>query len=110
MKKHNAQTDGFLYQEDDGWATTAPVGSFPEGMSRWGVEDLTGNVWEWVADYYAPYTADDATDPKGPTSGKDRVMRGGSWNGAQADWVRPSFRFHSPPETRSHGVGFRCVR
>jgi formylglycine-generating enzyme required for sulfatase activity len=37
-------------------------------------------------------------------------MRGGAWNGAYVDWVRPSFRFHSAADTRSHGVGFRCAK
>lgn len=98
-----------MHQTPDGFATTAPVGSFPRGASRWGVEDLVGNVWEWTADYYAPYAAADQTAPHGPESGTTRVMRGGAWNGAYADWVRPSFRFHAPPANRSHGVGFRCA-
>ena len=110
LKKHNAQTDGFLYAIDDGWAATAPVGSFPAGASRWGVEDMVGNVWEWVADVYGPYSADDQQAPTGPATGDSRVIRGGAWNGAHADWVRPSFRFHSAPDTRSHGIGFRCAR
>jgi formylglycine-generating enzyme required for sulfatase activity len=104
LKKSGAPNDGLLYSNDDGFPTTAPVGSFPMG------EDIVGNVWEWVADYYGGYAGDDVTDPKGPPSGTSRVVRGGAWNGAQADWVRPSFRFHLSPETRSHGVGFRCVK
>jgi eukaryotic-like serine/threonine-protein kinase len=110
LKERGAQLDGLLYAEGDGWATTAPVGSFPAGTSQWGVEDIVGNVWEWVADYYAPYTALDQVDPVGPTAGAGRVIRGGSWNGAHPDWVRPSFRYQSAPDTRSHGIGFRCVR
>jgi formylglycine-generating enzyme required for sulfatase activity len=98
-----------LFTESDAWQTTAPVGSFPLGASLWGIEDMVGNVWEWVADYYAPYTHTDQADPTGPAVGATRGMRGGSWNGAYADWVRPSFRFHGSPDTRSHGVGFRCA-
>ena len=98
-----------LFTESDSWQTTAPVGSFPLGASLWGIEDMVGNVWEWVADYYAPYTEADQADPAGPTSGATRGMRGGAWNGAYADWVRPSFRFHGAPDMRSHGVGFRCA-
>jgi serine/threonine-protein kinase len=108
-KKHGTVLDA-LFAESDPWATTAPVGSFPEGASRWGIEDLVGNVWEWVADYYAPYGEADQDDPGGPATGGTRVMRGGAWNGAYADWVRPSFRFSSPESTRSHGVGFRCAQ
>ncbi len=109
-KEHGVRSDGSLFAEDDGFATTAPVGSFPLGASRWGVEDIVGNVWEWVADWYGPYTSADAVDPSGPATGVSRVVRGGAWNGAQPDWVRPSFRFHLPEGTRSHGVGFRCAR
>jgi formylglycine-generating enzyme required for sulfatase activity len=108
-KKHGASLDA-LFTESDGWATTAPVGSFPRGASRWGIEDMVGNVWEWVADYYAPYRDTDEEDPTGPASGATRAMRGGAWNGAYVDWVRPSFRFHSAADTRSHGVGFRCAK
>jgi eukaryotic-like serine/threonine-protein kinase len=110
FKKLGAQNDGALYQEDDGWPTTAPVGSFPAGASKFGIEDMVGNVWEWVADGYGAYTAEDRTDPKGVEDAKERVIRGGAWNGAYADWVRPSFRFKNPPDTRSHGIGFRCAK
>lgn len=110
FKKRGAPSDGTLYADDDGWPTTAPVGSFPLGTSRWEIQDIVGNVWEWTADFYAPYTAEDQTNPTGPKEGKTRVIRGGAWNGAYPDWVRPTFRFHVTPETRSHGIGFRCVK
>lgn len=108
-KKHGEKLDA-MFAESDPFAATAPVGSFPAGASRWGIEDIVGNVWEWVADYYASYTEADVDDPMGPASGATRVMRGGAWNGGYPDWVRPSFRFHAPPDTRSHGVGFRCAK
>ncbi len=98
-----------MYKDDDGWAGTAPVGSFPLGASPFGVDDVVGNVWEWVADWYGPYGADDVVAPEGPTAGETRVIRGGGWNGAQASWVRPTFRYHDAPTTRSHGIGFRCA-
>ncbi len=107
-KKHGTPLEA-LFPDSDAWATTAPVGSFPEGASRWGIEDLVGNVWEWTADYYARYASADVEDPTGPATGAARVMRGGAWNGAYADWVRPSFRFSNAAATRSHGVGFRCA-
>jgi formylglycine-generating enzyme required for sulfatase activity len=108
-KKHGALLAA-MYPEDDGWAATAPVGSFPLGASLFGIEDVVGNVWEWVADWYGAYGEGDASDPKGPGSGATRVLRGGAWNGSYADWVRPTFRFHTAPDTRSHGIGFRCAR
>jgi serine/threonine-protein kinase len=108
-RKH-AQPLESMYGDDDGFATTAPVGSFPLGASRWGVEDVVGNVWEWTSDWYGPYGDADVTDPSGPPTGTARVIRGGAWNGAQPDWVRPSFRFRNGPDTRSHGIGFRCAK
>ncbi len=107
--KRNHIDEALLFGEADGWATTAPVGSFPDGQSKYGVQDLVGNVWEWVADYWGPYDSDAADDPHGPTSGRDRVIRGGAWNGAYAGWMRPTFRYHDPPETKSYGIGFRCA-
>ena len=71
--------------------------------------DVVGNVWEWASDWYAPYTAGAQVDPTGGT-GTDRVLRGGAWNGGDPAWVRPTYRFKSPPTLRSHGIGFRCVQ
>jgi len=101
-----------MYDADDGFPTTAPVGRFPAGKSFFGVEDMVGNVAEWTADYYGPYTKDIATtvtDPKGPAKGTERVIRGGAWNALYPAWAKPTSRFHQMPMNRSHGVGFRCV-
>ena len=99
-----------MYPVDDGFATTAPVGSFPNGASPFGLQDVVGNVWEWVGDWYAPYGADALTDPKGPESGTERVLRGGAWNGSDPAWVRPTYRFKIDPKLRSHGIGVRCAK
>lgn len=106
----NGATAKTLYEDDDGWATTAPVGSFPAGASRFGPEDVVGNVWEWVADWYGPYAAVDAAAPRGPPTGDKRVVRGGAFNGSVESWLRPAFRFAAPPAQRSHAIGFRCAR
>ncbi len=98
-----------LYPADDGYATTAPVGKFEAGRSRFGPYDVAGNVWEWVSDWYAPYTPDAQTNPKGPESGDKKVIRGGAWNGSFASWLRPSFRYAQDPAALSYGIGFRCV-
>jgi len=110
-KKNRVEADipATMYEWDDGWETTAPVGTFPEGKSRYGVEDVVGNVWEWTGDYYGDYTKDPEKNPVGPPKGEDRVIRGGSWNAAFVDWARPQFRYHAPPTQRSYGVGFRCA-
>ena len=98
-----------MFDASDNFPTTAPVGSFPAGKSRYGVEDVVGNVGEWTSDFYAPYTNAADSDPKGPATGSDRVVRGGAWNAEYAEWARPTFRYHAPQANRSHGVGFRCV-
>ncbi len=99
-----------MYDVDDGFANTAPVGSFPKGASRYGVKDVVGNVWEWVADWYADYGKDELKDPKGPAVGDERVIRGGAWNGSYPSWVRPTFRYKDSPTKRSYGIGFRCAK
>jgi formylglycine-generating enzyme required for sulfatase activity/serine/threonine protein kinase len=99
-----------MYDQDDGFANTAPVGSFPKGASRYGVKDVVGNVWEWVADWYGPYEKTEQKDPKGPAEGTERVIRGGAWNGSYASWVRPTFRYKDAPTKRSYGIGFRCAK
>jgi len=99
-----------LYPEDDGYAATAPVGKFVAGSSKFGPRDVVGNVWEWVADWYAPYTPDVKKNPTGPTSGERRVIRGGAWNGSFATWLRPSFRYAQDPKALSYGIGFRCAK
>ncbi len=99
-----------MYAGDDHFANTAPVGSFHKGRSRYDLEDVVGNVWEWTADFFAEYPTALATDPQGPPDGAERVIRGGAWNGTMPSWVRPTFRFKDDPTKRSYGVGVRCAR
>jgi len=99
-----------LYDADDGFATLAPVGKYEKGRSRFGPYDVVGNVWEWVADWYADYEPDSVTNPTGKTAGEKRVIRGGGWNGSYATWLRPSFRYAQDPTATSHGIGFRCAK
>lgn len=98
------------YAEDDRWAATAPVGSFPAGRSPFGMQDAAGNVAEWVADVFAAYPRGAQDNPSGPPSGQDRVVRGGSWNGEKSSTVRSSARSRSNAEDRSYAIGFRCAR
>jgi formylglycine-generating enzyme required for sulfatase activity len=95
---------------DDGFATTAPVGSFPAGRSRFGPYDVVGNVWEWVADWYGDYQPDAVKNPLGPAAGERKVIRGGAFNGGFEAWLHPSFRYAQAPNAQSHGIGFRCVK
>lgn len=67
---------------DDGFAETAPVGSYPAGASPYGALDMAGNVWEWVSDSYTSdyYSNSPPLNPQGPSSGEHRIMRGGSFD------------------------------
>jgi formylglycine-generating enzyme required for sulfatase activity/serine/threonine protein kinase len=102
-----------MYAADDHWPSTAPVGSFPQGRSKFGVDDLAGNVWEWVSDWYGTYGKGDGVKPElsptGPATGTRRVIRGGGWNGNDPSWERPSFRYSKPPTDRNSVIGFRCA-
>src|SRR5262249_8443780 len=55
-ERANKVEEAAMFKGSDGWVQTAPVGSFPKGASRYGVHDIVGNVWEWVADWHAPYS------------------------------------------------------
>lgn len=92
-----------------GTEDTMPVGSFPGGASWCGALDLAGNVWEWVADWYGSYSSRRQVNPKGPRSGKSRVLRGGSWSG-NAKSLRSTFRLQRAPDFTNLNVGFRCAR
>jgi formylglycine-generating enzyme required for sulfatase activity len=96
---------------DDGYALTAPVGSYPEGSSLYGALDMAGNVWEWVADWYDPnyYSQSPYRNPPGPDSGSEKIVRGGSWLNGFTD-IRAGYRYELAPTHQGKDLGFRCVR
>jgi formylglycine-generating enzyme required for sulfatase activity len=91
---------------DDGHFDTAPVGSYPEGVSWCGALDLAGNVWEWVADRYRPYPAG-ANEP-GVEPGLHIVVRGGSW-ATDPSSARSAYRGWFDTDVMYFYPGFRCV-
>jgi formylglycine-generating enzyme required for sulfatase activity len=89
---------------------TSHVGNYPMGASPYGALDMSGNVWEWVNDWwdddyysYSPYS-----NPQGPPSGLYKVLRGGGWHGYWFD-VRVARRLDLDPDHRIGHLGFRCA-
>jgi GH25 family lysozyme M1 (1,4-beta-N-acetylmuramidase) len=98
-----------IYDDNDGWETTAPVGRFPKGASPFGALDMAGNVWEWTADLYGNYNSKPTTNPTGPTTGTALVIRGGSWYSDDIEWIQATVRIWMGASGRDHRVGFRCA-
>ena len=73
-----------------------------------GIYDMSGNVWEWCSDNYGAYSSSSQTNPTGPSSGSDRVYRGGSWSG-DAGRCRVSNRDDYRPSSRYNNLGFRLA-
>ena len=76
--------------------------------NKFGLFDMSGNVWEWCWDYFGIYNKDSSIDPKGASTGTSRILRGGSWV-SNANFCRASLRY-SFPEGRSNGFGIRVLR
>lgn len=88
----------------------AKVGSHPPGRSPFGVDDLAGNVSEWVSDWYSDsFPVADRRNPKGPDSGTGKVIRG-SARFDPAERLVATKRYHGAPDLRREDMGFRCAR
>jgi formylglycine-generating enzyme required for sulfatase activity len=110
--RSQASYDWYGIRSWQGYGTLSPVGSFEAGRSPYGVYDLAGNVWEWVADRYDQkyYLVGPKQNPKGPEKGKDRVVRGGSWR-HPPELMRAAYRHHYQQKVLPFTyLGFRCAQ
>ncbi|MEE2754888.1 MAG: SUMF1/EgtB/PvdO family nonheme iron enzyme, partial [Candidatus Latescibacterota bacterium] len=105
-----------------GRETTWPVGSKPDGASPYGVEDMSGNVWEWVDDWYAydyytwapdrnPRNTQEETMARQPGWGGGKILRGGSWADQATSIHSAANRLGYPEDTHpDYTIGFRCAQ
>jgi sulfatase modifying factor 1 len=96
----------------DGFAGTAPVSSFPP--NAYGLHNMTGNVWEWTADWFHPTfrQRDRSQNPQGPKNGTIKLQKGGSYlcHHSYCRRYRVAARQGSTPDSSTGNVGFRCAR
>jgi Tol biopolymer transport system component len=93
---------------DDGYADTAPVGSYPGGASWCGALDMAGNVYEWIGDWYGEYAAGHQVNPTGPPSGTSHPVRGNAADGSRS--ISRTAARHGMSASRIYKyLGFRCV-
>jgi formylglycine-generating enzyme required for sulfatase activity len=93
-------------------ADTQAVGSFPGGVSPFGVYDMAGNALEWVNDWYSDgyYAVSPPENPQGPDTGTRKVLRGGSFGNPDGTIYLATRRFSRPPNGADVDIGFRCMR
>ena len=76
--------------------------------NAFGLYDMHGNIWEWCQDWYGPYPSGHVSDPTGPSSGSDRVLRGGGWH-EDVEGCRSALRVGRSPASRAGTLGFRLT-
>ncbi|AEV83381.1 hypothetical protein ACWT_2359 [Actinoplanes sp. SE50] len=96
---------------EDGWVTTAPVRAY--APNAYGLHQVVGNVWEWCADWFSPryYAVSPGDDPRGPSRGAARVIRGGSYlcHDSYCNRYRNAARSSNTPDSSTGNMGFRTV-
>lgn len=107
---YRANYNEFGDRDADGFTFSAPVGSFPKGISPYGVYDMIGNAKEWVADWYGAdyYSQSIEANPAGPDNGQLKVLRGGSWFDFPT-YAYGSYRTALNPDLPDGDIGGRCV-
>jgi len=95
-----------------GWNQTAPVNAFPAGASPYGVRQMAGNAWEWVASAYRPYPYDASDGREDPAAGPVRGTRGGGHDSAAAQitTMQRGRNLSRNPASGHHNIGFRCAK
>jgi formylglycine-generating enzyme required for sulfatase activity len=96
----------YAWYSDNSGGTSHPVGQKLPNL--WGLYDMHGNMGQWCADFYAPYSGGTALDPSNPTNGQDRVVRGGDWASTPPE-CRSADRRAANPIAGFNQVGFRVI-
>jgi formylglycine-generating enzyme required for sulfatase activity len=105
----DSQVGNIAWTSSNSNSQTRPVGG--KAPNGFGLHDMAGNAFEWVNDWYSGsyYASSPSTNPPGPATGSNRVVRGGSWDG-DTMILRSSARYGFPPSLMIHDLGFRVAR